>query len=117
MFRNMVRKFKKSKPTHRDDINLDQISKKLTTKADLSMVFDLKKINHEKRLGQFVMILGPDANSPSQDDASLLFVYPAKQMHHDPSVFNRVKQFCYPRGMKKEHQATTIFFKINLFLE
>ena len=102
MFRSILRKFQKIGVTaQRDAINLDKVSKRLTTRADLSMVFDFKKT--ETRLGQFFMILGP--SEPDATTPSLLLVHPAKHFCFDKDNFCRISQFCFPRGMIKSSDS------------
>ena len=99
-----MRKFQKmGKVAQREQINLEAISRRLASRADLSMIFDLSQLNVEMRFGQFFMILGPEhANSTTPN---LLLVYPANRFTFTSENFERVTQFCFPRGMKKKETS------------
>ena len=101
MFRSMVRKFHKmGKVAQREQINLETISRRLASRADLSMIFDISKLNVEMRFGQFFMILGAEASYLTSPN--LLLVYPANRFSFTKDSFSRIAQFCFPRGMKKK---------------
>lgn len=102
----------KRKTTHvkrRSSINpvsLDFASQFLLTRNELETQFDFSKIDDTSLFSEYLLVFGSHETSPNKP--SLLFQFPATKIKFFSSVYQKIKKYCYPDGMKHSYRANVI---------